>query len=146
MIEYSDAAPSDKAQVNATTLAEGADTSRGNWVEAIFGLIESRSAIISLEAKDALEKTLAKLVPLVVCVFCIFATWALAVAATIGGLASATPWKWYQIAFAMAALHIIIALVALLIAKKKKPASFPVTRSEFEKDREWLIHLKNRSN
>lgn len=146
MIEYSDAAPSDKAQVNATTLAEGADAARGNWVEAILSLIESRSAIISLEAKDALGNTLAKLVPLVVCVFCIFATWALVVVATIGGLASATPWKWYQIAFAMAALHLIIALIALIIAKKKKAASFPVTRSEFEKDREWLINLKNRNN
>jgi uncharacterized membrane protein YqjE len=146
MIEHSEAAPSDKAQVNTTTVADGTDTARGNWVEAIFGLIESRSAIISLEAKDALGNTLAKLVPFVVCVFCVFATWALVVVATIGGLASATLWKWHQITFAMAALHLIIALIARFIAKKQKPAPFPVTRSEFEKDREWLIHLKNRNN
>ncbi|MFM2197828.1 MAG: hypothetical protein RLZZ505_1260 [Verrucomicrobiota bacterium] len=146
MIENSGNAPSDEPQANANRVAGGTGTARGNWVEAIFGLIESRSAIISLEAKDALENGLAKLVPLVICLFCVFAAWALIVVAAIGCLASVTLWKWYQITFAVAALHFMIALIALLAAKKKIPATFPVTRSEFEKDREWLIQLKNRND
>jgi uncharacterized membrane protein YqjE len=119
---------------------------RGNWMEAIIGLFETRAAIVSLEAKDALSSALAKLVPLVLCLFCVFAAWALTVAAIIGCLTGATDWKWHQITFAMAGVHILIAAVALLVAKAKKPAPFPVTRSEFEKDREWLIQLKNRNN
>jgi len=115
-------------------------------MEAIIGLFETRAAIVSLEAKDALSSALAKLVPLLLCLFCVFAAWALTVAAIIGCLTGATDWKWHQITFAMAGVHILIAAVALLVAKAKKPAPFPVTRSEFEKDREWLIQLKNRNN
>lgn len=121
-------------------------TRKGNWVEAIFGLVESRASIISIESKDALNSALAKFIPLAVCLFCVFAAWVLAVAAAIGCLAATTDWIWYQITFALAGLHLVIALLALLIAKKSKPAPFPVTRSEFKKDREWLIQLKNRND
>ena len=121
-------------------------TRKGNWVEAIFGLVESRASIISIESKDALNSALAKLIPLAVCLFCVFAAWVLALAAAIGCLAATTDWSWYQITFALAGLHLVIALLALLIAKKSKPAPFPVTRSEFKKDREWLIQLKNRND
>jgi len=122
------------------------DSLRRNWSDAIVALIESRAAIVSLEAKDALGSALAKLIPLALCLFCVFAAWALTVAATIGCLTAATDWEWHQITFSMAGLHILIAVVALLFARAKKPAPFPVTRSEFEKDREWLIHLKNRND
>lgn len=145
MIENSGSAPSDDPAITENRTARDS-AARGNWVEAIFDLVESRAAIISLEARDVLNSGLAKLIPLAVCLFCVFAAWALAVAAAIGCVAALTEWKWYQITFAMAGLHIVIGVVALLIAKKRKAASFPVTRSEFEKDREWLIQLKNRNN
>lgn len=144
MIENSGAAPSDEA--NRNRLAGTDNAARGCWLEAILGLIESRAGIISLEAKEALAMGIARLVPLLVFLFSAFATWALIVVATIGCLAGATAWKWHQVAFAMAALHVIIAVFAFLIAKKRKPAPFPVTRSEFEKDREWLIQLKHRND
>lgn len=146
MIENSGAAPSDDPQITGNRIAGASNAAQVGWLEAIFGLIESRAAIISLEAKDAVGNGLAKLVPLLVCLFCVFAAWALTVAAAIGCLANATDWKWYEITCAMAALHIIMAVVALLIVKKRKPAPFPVTRSEFEKDREWLIQLKKRND
>jgi len=126
--------------------AAGGRSGKENWVEAIFGLLEARAAIISIEARDALNTGLAKIIPLAVCLFSVFAAWALLVAAAIGSLAAATEWKWYQITFAMAGLHVVIAVVSLLVAKKPKPSPFPVTRSEFEKDREWLIQLKNRND
>lgn len=146
MTENSGAPPSDEAQAAASRVAGRSNPPNGNWVEAIFGLIESRAEIISLEAKEAMGDGFAKLVPLVICLFCVFATWALTVVAAIGCLANATNWKWYEITCAMAALHMVIAVIAFLVAKKPKPAPFPVTRSEFEKDREWLIQLKNRKN
>lgn len=146
MIEHSGAAPSGDPEITGNRIAGAANAARGNWVEAIFGLIESRAAIISLEAKDAVGNGLAKLVPLLICLFCVFATWALTVAAAIGCVANATDWRWYEITCAMAALHMVFAVAAFLIAKKRKPVPFPVTRSEFEKDREWLIQLKNRND
>lgn len=119
---------------------------KGNWVEAILGLVESRASIISIESKDALKSAYAKFIPLAICLFCILAAWVLAIAAAIGCLAVATGWMWYQITFAIASLHLVIALVALLVAKQSKPAPFPVTRSEFKKDREWLTQLKHRND
>ncbi len=145
MIEDSGSAPSDDPPI-IENRAVGGRSAGGNWVEAIFGLAESRAAIISLEAKDALNSGLAKVIPLAVCLFCVFTAWALTVAAAIGCLSACTAWKWYQVAFAMAGLHLVIVAVAWQIAKKRKPAPFPVTRSEFEKDREWLIQLKNRND
>ncbi len=146
MIEPSGAAPSDDPQITANRIAGGDGKEKVSWLDAILGLIESRAAIISLEAKDAVGNGLAKLVPLLIALFCVFVAWALIVVAVIGCLASALDWEWYLITFAMAALHIVIAVVALLIAKKPTPAPFPVTRSEFEKDREWLIQLKNQND
>ena len=146
MIENSGAGPAHPSHAKGNRLPGEGRVEPRNWVEAIFGLIESRASIISLEAKDAVGSGLAKLLPLLVCLFCAIAAWALAVAAAIGCLAAATLWKWYQITFAMAVLHALIAAAALIIAKRKRPAHFPVTRSEFEKDREWLIQLKNRND
>ena len=143
MIENSGAAPAHDA--NRDEFAKEGNVPREGWLSAILGLIESRVGIIILELKEAFNNGLAKLVPLLICLFCAFATWTLMVVASIGCLASATEWKWYQITFATAGLHIVIAITAFLIAKKKKPALFLVTRSEFEKDRKWLNQLKNRN-
>lgn len=145
MIEVLGPMPPNHSPINENRAA-GNRSGGANWLEAILGLVESRAAIISIEAKDAINSALAKSIPLAVCLFCLFAAWALTVAAAIGCLAAATGWRWHQITFAMAGLHVIIALLALRIAKKGKPAPFPVTRSEFEKDREWLIQLKNRND
>lgn len=146
MTEKTGPVPFDDRRVTENSTDGDGEGSRGNWVKAIFGLIETRAVIVSLEAKDAFGLALSKLIPLVLCLFCLFAAWALAVAGAIGCLTAATDWKWHQITFAMAGVHILIAGVALLVAKAKKPAPFPITRSEFEKDREWLIQLKNRNN
>ena len=146
MIEHSGAAPTDNPPITGNRIAGGSNAAKAGWLEAIFGLIESRLEIICLETKEATCNSFAKLVPLLVCLFCVLTTWALTVAATIGCLAYATDWKWYLITFAMAALHLVIAVIALLFAKKKKPATFPVTCSEFKKDREWLIQLKNQKD
>lgn len=143
MIENSGAAPAHNA--NRDEFAKEGNMPRGGWLSGILDLIESRVGIITLELEEAFNNSLAKLVPLLICLFCAFATWTLMVVAFIGCLASVTEWKWYQITFATAGLHIVIAISTFLIVKKKSPALFPVTRSEFEKDRKWLNQLKNRN-
>jgi uncharacterized membrane protein YqjE len=125
------------------------DTSGGaptNWGEALAGLVASRVAIISMEAKDATASALGRLVPLVVGIVCLVGVWVLAMAGAVGAIAAATEWEWYHVAFAAAGIHLLIALIVLLAAKAERPAPFPVTRAEFEKDREWLNQLKNRNN
>lgn len=127
--------------------ASGVNTeSSVGWLEGILGLIESRAGIISWEAKEAFGIGFTKLIPFLFGLFAAFSAWVLIVVAIIGFLIDATEWKWYQITFAMSGLHIIIAVAAFLIAKKKNSTLFPITRSEFEKDRKWLIRLKNQNN
>jgi len=126
--------------------AENAEAPPQNGINAVLGLLESRAAIISIEAKQALGTSLAKIALLLVALLGVIGAWALAMVGAIGGIASATDWKWYHVAFAAAGAHLLLALFALLIAKSRKSDPFPVTRAEFEKDREWLTQLKKRNN
>lgn len=126
--------------------AENAEAPPQNGINAALGLLESRAAIISIEAKDAFGSSLAKIALLLVALLGVIGAWALTMVGVIGGISSATAWEWYHVAFAAAGAHLLLALVALLIAKSRKSHPFPVTRAEFEKDREWLTQLKNRNN
>lgn len=117
-----------------------------DWKEALLALVTSRVAIVSLEAKEAATSALGRLVPLLIGTVCLVGFWALLVAGAVGGIAAATDWKWYHVAFAAAGVHFLIAAIALLIAKAKRSAPFPVTRAEFEKDREWLNQLNKKND
>ena len=140
------ASPPDEPQIGGFPSPDARGHLPGNWKEALAGLVASRAAIVSLEAKDAAASALGRLIPLLVGLVCIFGVWALAMAGAVGGIAAATEWEWYHVAFAAAGIHLLIALIAIMIAKAKRPAPFPVTRAEFEKDREWLNQLKNRND
>jgi uncharacterized membrane protein YqjE len=126
--------------------AENAETPPQNGINAVLGLVESRAAIVSIEAKQALGAALARGALLFAALLGVTSAWALALVGAIGAIASATSWKWFHVAFAAAGIHLLLALAALLIAKSRKSESFSVTRAEFEKDREWLTQLKNRNN
>lgn len=118
-----------------------------NWKEAIPCLVASRIAIIKAESGDVVGSVVGKIVLLAVAAFCLVLVWLLVVAGVIGAIAAATSWKWYHVAFAEAGVHALVALVAFLIARSKTTGpAFPITRSEFEKDREWLDQLKKPSN
>lgn len=118
-----------------------------DWKEAIPSLITSRIGIFRIEAQEALEETVRKLIILGVAVFCLIATWVLLTAGLIGLIAVQFNCAWYFAAFSIGGGYLLIALIMILIAKGlKKNESFPITREEFEKDREWLNKLKNRSS
>jgi uncharacterized membrane protein YqjE len=119
----------------------------GNWMDAIPSLIASRIGIIRIESQDAIEIAVRKLIILSVALFALFATWALLTAGLIGVIADHFKCPWYFAAFSAGGVYLLISLVMLVIIKRaKKTESFPVTRAEFEKDRQWLNQLKNRSN
>ncbi len=114
------------------------------WIAAIATLLTSRLEMIRIEAKSASAIASGRIALLLVALFGFFSAWTLALVASIGAIAAATSWKWYHIAFASAAAHLLIGVILLLILKSAKKVSFPVTRAEFEKDREWLERLKHR--
>jgi uncharacterized membrane protein YqjE len=146
MIAEPGASPPDDPQIGEFPSPDAAGRLPGNWREALAGLVASRAAIVSLEAKDAAASAIGRLVPLLVGVVCLVGVWVLAMAGAVGAVVAATEWEWYHVAFAAAGIHLMIALIAIMIAKAKRPAPFPVTRAEFEKDREWLNQLKNRND
>lgn len=119
----------------------------GSWKDAIPSLIASRIGIIRIESQDAIEIVVRKLILLGVAWFSLFATWALLTAGLIGAIADYFDCPWYYSAFSVGGVYLLISLVMLVIIKRaKKTETFPVTRAEFEKDRQWLNQLKNRSN
>ena len=113
-----------------------------NWRGAILSLIASRVALIQLESKDAASEGLRRLIRITAVAICVFFTWALLLAGGIAAIAHATAWPWYWIAFAAAAIHLQAAVIFVQSAKTPGPPPFPVTRSEFQKDREWLENFQ----
>ncbi len=118
-----------------------------NWKEAIPALIASRIGIFRIEVQDAIEVVAKKLILWGIVAFCMIATWGLLTAGLIGLISVQFNCAWYFAALSLGGGYLLIALAMLLIINRsKKIESFSITREEFEKDREWLNQLKNRSS
>lgn len=116
-----------------------------NWKEGLSVLAASRSAIFKLEGKKAASDAITKLVLAIVAILGLLFSWILLMSGLVGVLAVYTPMNWWQSSFTVAGGHILVAIILLLIAKASGSAPFPITRKEFEKDREWLNQLKKKS-
>lgn len=114
-----------------------------DWKAALAALVSARLEIIRIEAKPASSAAAVRVALFSVGLFGLFTAWVLALVASIGSIAAATSWQWYHVAFAAAGVHLLIGLLILPALKSRKRVSFPVTRAEFEKDREWLNRLKD---
>jgi uncharacterized membrane protein YqjE len=144
MSKESGETPLDRDEATAFT-APGDDGMPKGWKAAFATLVSARLEMIRIEAKSASAAAVGRIALLLIMLFGLFFAWVLALVAAIGAIAASTPWVWYQVAAAAAGLHLLLAAFALLIIRaSKKKTSFPVTRAEFEKDREWLNRLKNR--
>lgn len=128
--------PSEPGRGNGTPLP-------ANWREALLGLISARVALIQLESKEAARDAAGRAARLVALVICAFFTWALVLAGAIGALSKATGWPWYGLAFGFALLHLLAALILAKSAKTPAAPAFPVTRAEFQKDREWIENFQS---
>ena len=116
-----------------------------DWKEALAALVSSRLEMILIEAKSASSAAAGRFILLAMGLFALLSAWVLAIAAAIAAIAARTTWEWFHVAFAFAAAHFLIgAVLLLIIIRSGKKASFPVTRAEFEKDREWLNRLKSK--
>ena len=108
----------------------------------MLALISSRASLIGLESKDAAKDAARRAILLVALVFCVFFAWALLLAGGIACLARISGWPWPGIAIACAILHLVAAAALARFACSRIPRAFPITRAEFQKDREWIEILQ----
>ncbi len=107
-----------------------------------MGLVSSRIALIELESKEAAKGGARRAIALMAAIICVFFTWALLLAGGIAAISAATGWPWHWVAMAGAAIHLLAAIILIRRAKPSDQPAFPVTRSEFQKDREWIENLQ----
>ena len=113
-----------------------------------MALIASRIAIIQLESADAAKSASKTIIHWIAALTCILFAWALIIAGTIAAIAHRTLWPWHWIALAAAAIHLLAAATLFLLRKPTRNPAFPITRNEFQKDREWIenFHKNQKSN
>lgn len=117
--------------------------SPANWQTALDTLITSRLTLIQLESKETLSKGARSLVFIAAGALAILFAWGLVLVGIIQLIHLSTPWPLHWVALAAGGLHLLIALILVKLAKPSKQSAFPVTRAEFQKDREWLHQVLN---
>ena len=103
-----------------------------------MALIASRVTLIQLESKDAAGAGVRRIAYLIAVIAAVIFAWALLMAGLVGILSEAIekPWSWVAVGFAL--LHLLAGLVLAKLAKPAGAPAFPITRAEFQKDREWI--------
>jgi uncharacterized membrane protein YqjE len=111
-------------------------------VNALAAFFESRFALLAEESKSAAVQLLILAGCVIFALLLCALGYVFLITGAVVGLAHLAGISWPWIALAAAALHFIIALVLLLIARSQitKPF-FRATLAELKKDREWLKHL-----
>ena len=111
-------------------------------VSALADFFESRFALLAEESKVAAVQVLILVGCLVFALLLSALGYVFLITGVIVGLAHLAGISWPWIALAAAAVHFIIALVLLLVARSRitKPL-FRTTLAELKKDREWLKNL-----
>ncbi len=111
-------------------------------VSAVADFFESRFALVAQESKVAAVQVLILVGCLIFALLLSALGYVFLITGAVVGLAHLAGISWPWIALAAAAVHFIIALVLLLVARSRitKPL-FRTTLAELKKDREWLKNL-----
>jgi uncharacterized membrane protein YqjE len=117
-----------------------------SWADSIFDLIGSRIALFQLEAKLAAARNAGRLVMLASAAFACVVTWLLLMAGIAGIMNAFTGLAWYWTCLILAGIHLLAVAALLRAARAPGPPAFEHTRSEFQKDREWLQNLQHRKS
>jgi hypothetical protein len=105
-------------------------------------LIASRIALIELESQDLVRERIHRgSLFLIACSFAFFA-WALLLAGGVSLVAESTGCPWNQVAIGAAILHLLGGILFARLAKPSPATAFPITRAEFQKDREWIENFQ----
>jgi len=110
---------------------------------ALVEFFESRFALLAEESKSAALQVLILVGCLIFAILLCAIGYVFLITGVVAGLAHLLGISWPWIALAAAALHFIIALVLVLVARSRitKPF-FRATLAELKKDREWLKNLQ----
>jgi uncharacterized membrane protein YqjE len=111
-------------------------------VSTLADFFESRFALLAEESKVAAVEVLILVGCLIFALLLSALGYVFLITGVVVGLAHLAGISWPWIALAAAAVHFIIALVLLLVARSRitKPL-FRTTLAELKKDREWLKNL-----
>jgi uncharacterized membrane protein YqjE len=115
-------------------------------VSALVEFFESRFALVARESKAAAVRVLILAGCLIFAVLLCALGYIFLITGAVVGLAHLLGISWPWVAVSAAALHFIVALVLLLVARSQitKPL-FRATLAELKKDREWLRNLDETS-
>lgn len=115
-------------------------------VTGLFAYVESRSALFAAEAKGVVLKLALVIGLAVAALIALVFGYIFVLASAVFGIAHATGVAWTWIALGAGFLHIVLAVVFVLIAKSHLHGRvFPETRTELNKDRQWLKTLNDRN-
>jgi uncharacterized membrane protein YqjE len=133
-------------QDNPEAGGTSAQASPTDLIEALLTLVEARLGLIQLESAEAGRIVARRITSFAIACACLLFAWILLLTASIQLIAEAGRWSWSAVAVAVAILHL---LVGIFFARSSKPAKpcFLASRTEFKKDREWILKLtKKKSN
>jgi uncharacterized membrane protein YqjE len=110
---------------------------------ALAEFFESRFLLLARESKTAAVQLLILAGCLIFAILLSAIGYVFLITGAVAGLAHLVGISWPWIALAAAALHFIIALILVLVARSRitKPF-FIATLTELKKDREWLRNLE----
>jgi uncharacterized membrane protein YqjE len=111
-------------------------------VSALAEFFESRFALVAQESKAAAVQVLILVGCLILALVLCVLGYVFLIVGVVVGLAHLAGTSWPVVALVAAAVHFLIALVLLLVARSRitKPL-FRTTIAELKKDREWLKNL-----
>lgn len=112
-----------------------------DWKSSAGEFLNARLELFRLEARQAGRNAARRVGLVVFAVGSALLCWALVMAGLIGLIAALASWPWHFVALALGGAHLLAAGLALLALRKPSGDPFPLTRSELEKDREWLNRL-----
>jgi uncharacterized membrane protein YqjE len=132
-----DTEPSDQSEATGSARMHPSPP-HANWREALMDLIAARFALFQLESKELSEQAAKRATFIAAACACTFFAWVLILIGGISMLSNFTGWRWDAVALALATIHLLAGIMFAKSAKDSGNAAFPVTRAEFQKDREWI--------
>ena len=122
--------------------ASGELPEKPSWLESSLELITNRLRLVQIESRDFGKRALRYAVIYSCVAVCALVSWIIIVASLVALISTAAGWQWPWVALGIAGIHLLVAGGLIVLAFSTKGESFPVTLSEFKKDREWIANLK----
>ena len=106
----------------------------------VLKYLEGRGLLLGIETREALQQAITVLAWLALCAIAAFAGWLLLMASLVAALSVHLEWSWMKATANVGVAHILVALTAAIVTRKRLTASswFADSFNELKKDRAWL--------